>query len=82
MSTADATGDAEFNPAGGDRYPPAGGDPFSEHPAHHDAGFEGPEEPAHLAVPSAAELKGLIRDWRKGRATRNLWGRSPTPTSP
>jgi hypothetical protein len=73
MSTADATGDAEFNPAGGDSYPPAGGDPFSEHPAHHDAGFEGPEEPAHLAVPSAAELKGLIRDWRKGRATRNLW---------
>ena len=57
MSTADATGDAEFR----------------EYPAHHDAGFEGPEEPAHLAVPSAAELKGLIRDWRKGRATRNLW---------
>ena len=49
---------------------------------HHDAGFEGPEEPAHLAVPSAAELKGLIRDWRKGRATRNLLGGVlATPTS-
>ena len=35
----------------------ATGDPFPERPAHHDAGFEGPEEPVHLAVPSAAELK-------------------------
>lgn len=44
-----------------------------ERPAHHDAGFEGDEEPARLVVPSAGELKRLIRDWRKGRATRNLW---------
>ncbi len=56
-----------------DAFASAGGDEFSGHPAHHDAGFEGDEEPTRLAVPSAAELKGLIRDWRKGRATRNLW---------
>jgi hypothetical protein len=46
---------------------------FPAYPAHHDAGFEGDEEPTRLVVPPAAELKGLIRDWRKGRATRNLW---------
>ena len=27
---------------------------YPAHPEHHDAGFEGPEEPTHLAVPSAA----------------------------
>lgn len=57
MSAYDETGDAGF----------------PQYPAHHDAGFEGDEEPSRLAVPPAAELKGLIRDWRKGRATRNLW---------
>jgi hypothetical protein len=51
----------------------ATGDDFDVRPGHHDAGFEGDEEPTRLAVPPAAELKGLIRDWRKGRATRNLW---------
>lgn len=49
------------------------GDEFDDRPAHHDAGFEGDEEPNRLTVPPARELKGLIRDWRKGRATRNLW---------
>lgn len=51
----------------------ATGDAFEERPAHHDAGFEGDEEPTRLAVPPAAELKRLVRDWRKGRATRNIW---------
>ena len=53
MSTADAAGDADFDPAGGGSIPPAGGDPFPaggdaelpEYPAHHDAGFEGPRSP-------------------------------------
>jgi hypothetical protein len=54
-------------------YESAGESEFEAYPAHHDAGFEGDEEPTHLAVPPAAELKRLIRDWRKGRATRNLW---------
>ena len=48
-------------------------DAFEPYPAHHDAGFEGDEEPTRLVVPPAAELKDLIRHWRKGRATRNLW---------
>lgn len=57
MSASESTGDAEFE----------------QYPAHHDAGFEGDEEPTHLVVPPAAELKGMVRHWRKGRATRNLW---------
>jgi hypothetical protein len=43
MSTADATGDSELTPAGDDGFP--------EYPAHHDAGFEGPEEPAPRRPP-------------------------------
>ena len=48
-------------------------DDLDERPEHHDAGFEGPEEPTRLRVPPPAELKDLINHWRRGRATRNLW---------
>ncbi|MDN5804012.1 MAG: DUF6297 family protein [Microlunatus sp.] len=51
----------------------AGDDEFAEYTGHHDAGFEGVEEPAQPVIPSAAELKRQINDWRRGRATRNLW---------
>jgi hypothetical protein len=37
------------------------------------AGFVGPAEEPARRPPSVGELQGLIKDWRRGRATKNLW---------
>lgn len=40
---------------------------------HTDAGFEGASEGPPLAPATARELRRMMKDWRHGRATRNLW---------